>query len=66
MTKCPHCGKPIRYITDAHNIFIVDTDEKILITERGRSIKGFMQHSCPLKKLNTETARLSSNPEVQA
>lgn len=56
MTKCPHCGNPIRYITDTHTIFIVDTEEKTLITERGRIIKGFMLHSCPIKTQPEETA----------
>lgn len=56
MTKCPHCGNAIRYITDGLTIFIVDTEEKTLITERGRSVKGFVLHACPCQKYNMETA----------
>jgi hypothetical protein len=54
MTKClcPDCGQEIKYITTpprngGNGITAVDIDEQEIITERGRSVRGFKLHRCP-------------------
>lgn len=56
MIHCPHCNSLIRYITDAQHIFIVDVQEKTLITDRGRMVKGYPLHVCPAQKQRVERA----------
>lgn len=54
MIHCPHCNSLIRYITDVQHIFIVDVQEKTLITDRGRMVKGYPLHVCPAQKQQVE------------
>lgn len=66
MTRCHHCNTPIRYITDAQHIFIVEAQETTLITERGRKVKGYRLHVCPTKKQLTERVGAdTSAPNIQ-
>jgi hypothetical protein len=51
MVKCPKCGNEIRYITAApsmgdNGIIPVDPQERELITETGRKVRGYSVHIC--------------------
>ena len=55
MVKCPACGAEIRYIpcgitVSEKGVIITDAESKELITESGRTIKGFPRHICPENK----------------
>jgi hypothetical protein len=52
MVTCPKCGTEIRYITTApsmrnNGIIPVDPQERELITETGRIVRGYRLHICP-------------------
>lgn len=55
---CRNCGQEIRYIVSSSGrgndgIIPVELDERELITERGRLVRGFKRHVCPRTTIDT-------------
>lgn len=46
MTYCLDCKAPVKYIVSKDNIIKVNAEEKFLVTDRGRIVKGYEVHSC--------------------
>ena len=63
MVKCPDCGVEIRYIPSGFTkftglgVFIVESEEKELITDSGRVVKGHPRHQCQKKTREEENER---------
>ena len=45
MTYCLDCKTPVKYIVSKDNIIKVNIEEKFLVTDRGRIVKGYEIHS---------------------
>jgi hypothetical protein len=51
---CPECGREIRYVVAAaslgnNGIILVDHEEREIITEKGRKVRGYQEHKCRLE-----------------
>lgn len=46
MTYCLDCKAPVKYIVSKDSIIKVNAEEKFLVTDRGRIVKGYEIHSC--------------------
>jgi hypothetical protein len=59
---CPGCGQEIRYVIAApslhagnNGLIAVEIEERELITEKGRLVRGFQRHICPPKPIEPHT-----------
>lgn len=48
--KCPKCGAEIKYIPCGLGVSIVDIEVIEVVTERGRTVQGYLRHKCPAAK----------------
>ncbi|MGI5066118.1 hypothetical protein [Treponema putidum] len=56
MTYCLDCKAPVKYIVSKDNIIKVNVEEKFLVTDRGRIVKGYEIHSCKKDSTGNEEA----------
>jgi hypothetical protein len=57
---CPKCGKEVLYISSPgirdNKVYIVDAEEKQLISKTGRVLTGYPEHTCTIPDKTVEVA----------